>query len=484
MKIIDYFLDRITMYRLMLYFLVVVILMASVLGFLGIIPYSFSAIASSTIFLVAVCFVTNKIFSFIFKAPTNIESCFITALILSLIITPPNSISDFYVLVIAGTAAMASKYILAVKRKHIFNPAAFAVFFSVLVINKPASWWVGNEFMLPVILVGGILILRKIQKKDLFLSFLLVSFATISISSFLRNLDFAEIFKTFYLFSPFFFFSFVMLVEPLTSPSAKKLQILYGSLVGFLFIYLTPETALLVGNVFFYLVSPKQKLMLSLKEKTQIGPGIFEFIFKKRETFSFLPGQYMEWTLEHPHTDTRGNRRYFTIASSPTEKEIKLGIKFYQAGSSFKRALVDMTSKTRITAGYLAGDFILPKNKDQKCVFIAGGIGITPFRSMIKYLLDKKEKRPIILLYAVKSASEIVYKDILTYAQKELNIKTVYAVSGRIDGQLIKEEVPDYKERLFYLSGPHSMVTAFTETLHNLGIKNKKIKKDFFPGYS
>ena len=83
---------------------------------------------------------------------------------------------------------------------------------------------------------------------------------------------------------------------------------------------MTPEIALVLGNIFSYIVSPKIKAMLTLVGRVKQTPNTYDFIFESDKKFSFLPGQYLEWTLGHDNTDDRGNRRYFTIASSPTEK--------------------------------------------------------------------------------------------------------------------------------------------------------------------
>jgi len=143
----------------------------------------------------------------------------------------------------------------------------------------------------------------------------------------------------------------------------------------------------------------------------------------------------------------------------------------------------------------LAGDFVCPKNKDKKLVFIAGGIGITPFRSIIKYLLDIKEKRDIVLFFSNYTPADVVYKDIFDQGERQLGIKTIYTVTndpypadwrgerGFVDEQMIKRTVPDYKERTFYLSGSHAMVVAFDGILQKMGVKKRQIKKDFFPGW-
>jgi ferredoxin-NADP reductase len=283
-----------------------------------------------------------------------------------------------------------------------------------------------------------------------------------------------------------------MLTEPQTTPPTKNLRIAYGTLVGALFattwkigpIFATPEAALIVGNIFSYLVSPKEKLLLKLKKRACLAEDIYEFTFAGTGPIKYKPGQYMEWTLAHGDSDSRGVRRYFTLASSPTEEELKIGVKFSDNGSSFKKSLLTIGDKN-IVASQLAGDFTLPKNKNQKLVFIAGGIGITPFRSMLKYLDDKNENRDIVLFYTAKTPGEFVYKDIFAEAEKRLGIKTIYVatkISGRLDEHKIKEAVPDYKERVFYLSGPHALVEAFKSSLSNLKVKG--IKTDYFPGYT
>lgn len=503
-KLIDDFLNGITMYRLMLYFLIVLVTWAIVLSFLHFLPFNPLTLVFSATFLTLVCWVTNKFLSKVFKAPTNLESVYITALILTLIITPMHSFSDLGIFIWVAVWSQASKYIFAIKKKHLFNPAAFAVTLSALVLYKGASWWVGTTWMAPLLAVGGLLIARKIQKSALVSSFFVMVAMVVLGTSILRGGNLFLTIQNTLLETPLLFFAFVMLTEPATTPPTKKLQIIYGFFVGLLFaqpfnlsfLNTSVEMALLVGNIFSYLVSPKEKLFLRLKEKIRIADNIYDFIFNFERNLKFLPGQYMEWTLSHKNPDNRGVRRYFTIAASPTERNLRIGVKFYPQGSSFKKALLAFGKGDQIVASQLAGEFTLPKEESRKLVFITGGIGITPFRSMVKYLGDKNQKRDIVVLISNKSVSEIVYKDIFKEAVR-LGIKTVYVLTdsaniplnwkgkvGHINAQLIKEEIPDYQDRIFYISGPHSMVVAFEETLKEMGIVSKQIKVDFFPGYA
>jgi ferredoxin-NADP reductase/Na+-translocating ferredoxin:NAD+ oxidoreductase RnfD subunit len=503
MTFVDKWINRTTMYRLVLYYLIFLLGVALVLSVGGGLPYDPFALLFTVGFLLAVSTVTNAIFARTFGVPANSESVYISALILALIITPITSNHDLWFLGWAAIWAMASKYILAIGRKHLFNPAAFAIALTALTTNQTASWWVGTAPMLPFVLIGGILVGRKLRRFDLIASFFLAACLTIVLASLLNREQIIASVQYMLLSSPMLFFAFVILTEPLTAPPTRRLQVVYGALVGFLFtpqfhigsLYTTPEIAILIGNLFSYLVSPKTKLMLQLKERVRIAPDIFDFIFVPTRKFTFAPGQYMEWTLGHDRPDSRGNRRYFTLASSPTENDLRLGVKFYRESSSFKQAMLALDQNTEIVAGHLAGDFVLPDDPRQKCVFIAGGIGITPFRSMVKYLLDTREPRPIVLFYATKTMHELVYQDVFDQAQRELGIKTIYTVTdpgdlprawkghvGRITAQLIRSEVPDYRECVYYISGPQTMVDAFKAVLRELGVKARHIKTDLFAG--
>lgn len=501
---VDNFLNKITMYRLVLYYLVALLVAAMLFGLFGILPYSPADIAFSTFLILAGCWVSNTIFAKTFRAIPNVESVYITGFILALIISPvaPTNYTGVGFLIFASVWAMASKYIFAIGKKHIFNPAAFGVALSALVIGQSATWWVaGNFALLPLVLVGGLLITRKIHRFDLVLAFSIVSLITIIFTANDSN-PLTAITQTLQ-HSSFFFLALVMLTEPLTMPPTRVLRIIYGAMVGLLFapnihlgsFYFSPELALLIGNVFVYLVSPKGRFMLTLIEKKRLAVGTYEFIFKPDRPMVFRPGQYVEWTLGHTPSDTRGNRRYFTIASSPTEKTVHLGVRFYAPESTFKRTLKEMSIGDTVTASHIAGDFVLPKDSKKKLVFIAGGIGVTPFRSMVQYMIDTKEARSVVLLYSNKTASEIAYKEVFNAAAHTIGMKTVYALTdeptpvlgthnGFINGALIAKEIPDYKERIFYISGPHGMVTAFEKTLQEMGVSRFNIKTDYFPGFA
>ena len=506
MRLIDNFLNKITMYRLVLYELIGLLLAAGVLGLFHLVPYSPQYLLYSVVIIFVIAWVVNKIFAYFFEAPSNPESTYITALILALIITPPLAFGDFQFLALAGWAAaisVASKYIFAFKQKHIFNPAAFGVAVTALFLNQGATWWVGTLWMLPFVAIGGFLIARKIKRIDMVIAFGASLVVTILVLGANQG-GVLNIVQESLFYAPAVFLGTVMLTEPLTTPPTRFLRIWYAILVGFLFapevhigsFYFTPELALLAGNVFVYLVSPKVKLLLSLVDRIQLSPDTYEFVFHSDRKLKFKPGQYLEWTLAHKGADSRGIRRYFTIASSPGDSNYRIGVKFYKPSSTFKKKLLSMRRGDTIVAGQLAGDFVLPHDKKKKLVFIAGGIGVTPFRSMIEYLLEKKEKRDIVMIYSNKTIEDVAYVDLLDRADRELGMKIVPVFSNQtpellaknefpsiVDQHLILTEIPDYDDRLFYISGPHGMITAFSNLLHQLGVPRRRIKRDFFPGF-
>lgn len=464
-----------TMYRLMVYYLIFLIGLAIILSFVGLLPFNFLDILESTVYLVVVCVVTNKLLAKIFKVSTNPESSLISALILSLIIGPGNLQTNFLLLTSAGFAAISSKYLIAWKGRHIFNPAAFGATFVAIVLHQGASWWIGNIYTLPVVLFGGFLVLRKIKRFTMAAVYIL-STSVISAAS------------------PVPFFVFVMLPEPATSPYKSNFQILYALLAAAAFwlfgsvlkVFFPLELSLLVGNIFAYIVNGSFRQVLKLKEKRKESHNVTSFVFEPWKKIEFKAGQYLEWTLAHSSSDSRGIRRYFTIASSPTENFIMLTTKFSDQSSSFKTALQKLEQGGEIIVSNLEGEFTLPKDLSKKLVFLAGGIGITPFRSMIKYLIDTGEKRNIVLLFSNKTSEDIVFKEILIEGEKK-GLRTVYVNTdemGYLDEDFIKKEISDWKERLFFVSGPEPMVEAFRKMLFRMGLPKNQIKTDYFPGYA
>ena len=148
LDIVDKFLDGLTSYRLVLYFLYTAVGWAIILAAFNQLPFHWYAIGLSAAWLMFTCRVLGEVFARYLSVARNKDSDFITALILSLILSPASSLNDLAVLSAAALTAIASKYLLTLGRRHIFNPAAAGAFVVGQFFHHYASWWVGTKFSL------------------------------------------------------------------------------------------------------------------------------------------------------------------------------------------------------------------------------------------------------------------------------------------------------------------------------------------------
>jgi ferredoxin-NADP reductase len=484
---VDNLLDKLTSYKLVLYFLYVVSGWAIVASLVGEVSFKWYYILLSAAVLISVCWGSNLLLSRYLNVPANKESYLITALILLLILSPGNSITDYLVLVAAAAIAMLSKYFLVISKWHIFNPAAFGAFAVGLLFHQYASWWVGTSFITPVVFIGGMLVLRKMKRFIMVITFEVVALSVIAFNTYLNQSagQIGHNLWTALIATHLLFFAYVMLTEPFTSPRHISNYLPYAAIVGFLYSYtklgISPEEALLLGNIFTYAIEPHRRLPLRFSRRIEEANGIESFEFSGKSGFQYKAGQYMEWTLSEHDSDFRGNRRYLTISSSPTEKDLMFTLRMPEKPSSFKHRLQEFKKGDLILADGLSGEFTLPKSEKQKLAFLAGGVGITPFRSMVKYALDFNQERDIHLIYSANSTEEFAFKDLFGAAEK-FGVATTY-VTKPIDKIKITAAIPDYKERYFYISGPYGFVHAMEKILLELELPASQIKTDYFPGY-
>ena len=501
MNIIDKFLNKITMYRLMVYVLGIYAGLSIVFAFLNRLPFSPTALVVSFCIILASAYATDRGFGKLFGVPTNMESSLITSLILFLIVQPAHSVSAALALLLAGALSSASKFLIAWNGKHIFNPAAFAAAVLSLSGLQATTWWVGSSVFWPFTLVLGLLVVRKIKRFPLLLTFFAVSVMVHYVLFIHAGMSPTIGIKPALIASPLIFLGTIMLTEPATMPPRRSLQLIFATLIAGLYvtgrrvgpIIIYPEVALLIGNAFAYVVSPKSRVRLKLKNINRISERVYDYVFQPDRPLKFLAGQYMEWTLAGVPYDSRGNRRTFTIASSPTEQDVHLGVKFYEPASMYKAVFENLKPGDVVYASQQAGNFTLKGNEGKKLVFIAGGIGITPFRSMVKYITDTNMSVDITLLYAVNDPHEFAYVHEIQEAAKsgvkvvpivtDLTYSQPNVVTSKVDAELLTKLVPDYAERTFYVSGPNNMVDAVKSHLHSIGVGGRRIITDHFSGY-
>ena len=235
--------------------------------------------------------------------------------------------------------------------------------------------------------------------------------------------------------------------------------------------------------------------MFFLKYETtilQIIPrtsDVTSYRFPKQKGLDYKAGQFFFVTIKQRNKELT---KPFSFSSSPTEPDhIEFTKKFTEHEFSLALKACRMGDWARIDAPYGQLTF---EGEYPRIALLSGGIGITPFMSIIKNAGDKQFESKITLFYGCRTEKDIVFKEELEeFAKNNNNLKLVFVISepspqwggntGIITAELVKKELPDYKENMFYTCGPPGMVTAMEKLFENIGVPKEKIKKELFAGY-
>lgn len=238
----------------------------------------------------------------------------------------------------------------------------------------------------------------------------------------------------------------------------------------------------------------KMEFKVPLSQVRDETPDSKTFIFTKPQDLEFSAGQFMRWYLPHDNADERGDVRPFSIIASPTENNLAFTTKFTDPGSSFKKALLNLSPGYEMSIRGPFGHFTLPVDSSIPVVMLSGGVGITPFRSMIKYATDLPLNTSLTLLYANKTPKDIIYRaEFDSLSQVNPNFKAVYTVdnpdenwageTGRLTGDMIRKFVPEATKPIFLICGPAGMVESYAKILTSLGVAPDRIRTENFSGY-
>jgi ferredoxin-NADP reductase len=223
-------------------------------------------------------------------------------------------------------------------------------------------------------------------------------------------------------------------------------------------------------------------MKLRLQSKKPEVEGVYSFVFEPEEPISWQAGQYLHYVLQHDYPDDRGVERWFTIASAPFEGVIQITTRFDgEKQSSFKKALFDMQPGGEIEADGPKGSFTLQEGEHHH-VFIAGGIGITPFRSIIIQLAHDNQEKKIELMYANRDNNFVYGEELKSIQQNHPEFHVLEFVDKRIEEPDLQNFLQD-KTAIYYLSGPRSMVEAYEQLLADKGVEKTAVMTDYFPGY-
>jgi ferredoxin-NADP reductase len=235
---------------------------------------------------------------------------------------------------------------------------------------------------------------------------------------------------------------------------------------------------------------------IKLVKREEVAEGTISFYFEKPAGFQFKPGQYLDCTLtDPPETDAEGNIRTFSLASAPEEKELMIVTRMRD--TAFKRVLRKMPCGSQLQVEGPLGSFNLHGATSRPAVFLAGGIGIAPFRSMIVNDAHKGLAHRIVLFYSNRRPEDVAflqelqqlgsenknYQIVCAMTAKEKSKRPWNGETGHFDKAMLARFVPDLAAPIYYIAGPPAMVAAMKHTLVGAGVDEDDVRAEDFAGY-
>ncbi len=245
-----------------------------------------------------------------------------------------------------------------------------------------------------------------------------------------------------------------------------------------------------------------EKFTLPFVKREEIVSGVHAYHFDRKKFSSkggpasgwdFKPGQYVKMRLPHDNPDEKGMGRDFSIACAPTRKN-EIVIMTKDGSSSFKQTLANLKPGHVVEFRAPFGSFVLPETALQPQVLLTGGIGITPFISMVEYWVDKKLDFPLKLIASYSTAQEIILKDMFEkFDRSHPKFEYIPTVThpnssrdgetGRIGKDLLEKYIPDLRNCTYYIVGPQAMNIALSKLLETEEIPEENIRLEDFFGY-
>lgn len=495
---LDTLLGRATMYRLVLVLLLVLTAYAFVLSLLGLLAFSPAELGATLATAVVTSWGGTRVMAMMFRTRPHTESSFITGLLLFFVMFPSDDPAGVGGIALAGLAAAASKYLVAVRGRHIFNPAAFGAVAVTLTGLGAAAWWAANPAMLPVVLVCALVILYRTRKLPMGAVFLGLAVGILVVRLAAGGTDPAAALQLVLVSYPLVFLLGFMLTEPLTLPPRRWQQLLVAAVVAVVLalqpsigpVFLGPEFALLIGNAVAFAMGQRRRIRLRYTGLRRPTPTSVEVSFAPEKPVRFRPGQYMELTLPHARPDGRGVRRIFSISSPPGDGQIRFGLRLSDPPSSFKAALLDLRPGSSVDATTVAGDFVLPADPSVPLLLFAGGIGVTPFLSQLRSPEVKDQERDTVLVYVVRAPAELGFTDELAQFRVilfcpgdpgPLPERWTHGGTQFPTAAELRSLIPDVAERRPYVSGSPTHLSRAASVIREAG--GKSIRTDAFLGY-
>ncbi len=235
-------------------------------------------------------------------------------------------------------------------------------------------------------------------------------------------------------------------------------------------------------------------MQAALSHREQVALGTTRFDFDLGEaSLDFQPGQFINIDLiDSPYTDEKGNHRHFTILSSPHRRH-GVSLATRMRDSAFKRSLRDMPLGAPVEIGKVGGNFTLPPDTGRPLVFLAGGIGITPFFCISTYVMEECSSYDITLLYSNRDVGSTAFlSELQSYDARNPSFRLVAIMTDddawegekrRLSAEVIEEYVADPAACFFMMAGPPAMNESLVGELASLGVPREQVKADHFLGY-
>ncbi|RLP71154.1 FAD-dependent oxidoreductase [Mycetocola reblochoni] len=498
------------MHRLVSVSLAVIGVIAVVSAAVGSLSYSPLALAVSATVGVGVAVAVNAGAAALARRSPHHESAVITGLIAFFLAWP--SLSPLDLSVVAGLSALgvASKYLLVWRGRQLANPVVVAAVALGLAGVSSEIWWVASEPLFPAVLVFSLLILRRTRMMLPGLVFIVVALAGTVLGSVSGGAALPDALLGALVSTPILFLAGFMLTEPITLAPRTAQRVIVAVVTGVLFsaplllasvlhlptslgpLTLSPAFALLVGNLISFAFGPRRALRFTVAEVAEEAPAVWSVSLLPEQPTRFEPGQYLELSLPHRRSDSGGTRRVFSMTTAPGAVEVGLGVRVDEPASTFKRELRALQPGDQLSATRIGGDFVPPADPRQAVLYIAAGIGVTPFLSHLAAEQSAGVDRDRVLVYLLRDGGPIPFQDRLMAAGIRVIVvaPTVpdalpegwsYAGASRLTADTLPALVPDVAHRHCFISGSPSAVGQLRHVVRRAGASH--VTTDAFAGY-
>jgi len=501
---IDRALGRVTAVALIAATLWVVVVAALVLMLVGVLAFDPLAGVLSVIVTVASTAVGAYAGGAIVRATPELESVLVSGLIVFLLFPPRLDAPSLTAVAIAGLIAGASRFLVARLGRHLFNPAALGALVVALVASVldlagisflgGPTWWVATPPLAPVVALGALVVCYRSSVVTVALAYVVVAAAFRTGQLIAFGMPLGDSLATIFGSLPIVFAAGYLLSEPQTLPPRWWQRLLVAGLaalvasVPFSFgpLYSSPELGIVIANVLAWGFGARRAIGLTVTGVQRHGQNVVSLRLRADEPVAHLAGQAIELAVPHGSRDIRGRRRVFSIASAPGAEDLEIAFCVPPHASTAKRALAALSPGDGLRATRVFGDFVAPK-VGTDALLVAGGIGITPFLSMLRdadprhdyvVVYRSSEETPPFLAELEAAGVRVVLS--CPVAPEPMPTGWTWLGRGRLVAEDLAAAIPDLPGRVAYVSGPPSMVAALTAALRRAGVRG--VRRDVFSG--